>query len=235
MTIQTASHFQKGISGSSLKIIAISAMFLDHVGAIFLSAFPAPYYALRLIGRIAFPIFAFLLVEGFLHTKHLKKYCLRLTLFAFLSEIPFDLAFYHTMFYWDSQNVFFTLLIGLITIWGVAYAETALHAMPQIRLLSQAAVMIFGMALACYLKTDYAEIGVLSIVLIYLFHKLRTMASICACAALCLLSSLEASSFAAVLLIKSYNGTRGLSLKYVFYLFYPLHLLLLHLFSTLIS
>lgn len=234
MTEPATTHFRKGMTGSDLKIIAILAMLLDHIAAIFLQASPAPYYTLRLIGRIAFPVFAFLLAEGFFHTKHINKYCLRLALFALISEIPFDLAFSRTVFDWSSQNVFFTLLIGLITISCIQYARTSLSAMPGICLLCQAASVALGMALAFFLKTDYGEIGVLSIVLFYLFHNSKAMAAVYVCAFLCLLSSLEVSSFAAVFLIKGYNGKRGISFKYFFYLFYPAHLMLLYACSVLI-
>lgn len=141
MMKSTPTAASRGLSGSTLKIIAIITMLLDHIGASLVqpilastasaagvtdwsmpslaAAYPGaaiPYYALRYIGRISFPIFCFLLVEGFLHTKNLHKYCLRLAIFALVSEIPFDLAFHQTPFYQASQNVFFTLLIGLLVI-----------------------------------------------------------------------------------------------------------------------
>ena len=108
---------QGGLSGGSLKLIAIGLMFLDHVGAVVLermllaaglgeaatseqvTAFLAQNgtlywadFALRMAGRLAFPIFCFLLVEGFLHTRSVKRYALRLGAFAIISEVPFDLA-----------------------------------------------------------------------------------------------------------------------------------------------
>ena len=109
-----------GLSGSTLKLIAIVTMFIDHLGVVAfetqISNYMVPYYIMRLIGRLAFPIFCFLLVEGFFHTRDVKKYALRLLVFAFISEIPFDLAFNRQMFYWRHQNVFFTLFIGLLVI-----------------------------------------------------------------------------------------------------------------------
>lgn len=110
----------RGLSSTALKLIAITTMFIDHIGAVLIeggilnggmtlslsdlesfssgSVWWKTDLILRLIGRIAFPIFAFLLVEGFLHTRDIKKYGTRLLLFGFLSEIPFDLAVYHTPF-----------------------------------------------------------------------------------------------------------------------------------------
>ena len=125
-----------GISGSTLKIIALVTMLTDHIGAAIIEpvliqkaermhiqwgsysdlilidkTLGTAYIAMRYIGRIAFPIFCFLLVEGFLHTRNVRRYAFRLFLFALISEIPFDLAFHHQLFCMDYQNVFFTLFI----------------------------------------------------------------------------------------------------------------------------
>ena len=137
---------KKGISGSTLKMIAIVTMLIDHIGAAVLArllmvnglgeldqtntdaimqwlsangALYGTYTVMRMIGRVAFPIFCFLLVEGFLHTHDVKKYAMRLGLFALLSEIPFDLAFSSKILEFNYQNVFFTLFIGLLTM--IAY------------------------------------------------------------------------------------------------------------------
>lgn len=117
---------QKGLSGSTLKLIAIITMLIDHIGAAVIARLLIAgqgsemlykiYYAMRAVGRVAFPIFCFLLVEGFFYTGSRKKYALRLFGFALLSEIPFDLAFSGKTLEFGYQNVFFTLLIGLLTI-----------------------------------------------------------------------------------------------------------------------
>lgn len=101
---------QKGLSGSTLKLIAIITMLIDHIGAAVIARLLIAgqgsemlykiYYAMRAVGRVAFPIFCFLLVEGFFYTGSRKKYALRLFGFALLSEIPFDLAFSGK--YWNS-------------------------------------------------------------------------------------------------------------------------------------
>lgn len=226
---KTTPGFQ-GITGSTLKIIALVTMLLDHIGAILIVS-PYPYYALRLIGRIAFPIFCFLLVEGFLHTKNLKKYTFRLFLFALISEIPFDLAFHYTLYYPDAQNVFFTLLIGLFVISCLDHLEHTLSDKPGIFLLCRAITILAGMGIAWYLKTDYSYTGILVISLLHVLRRQRTAAMVYACFFLCLANPLEISSFVIVPLIRTYNGKRGLSLKYIFYFFYPLHLLILYLIS----
>lgn len=242
-----------GITGSTLKIIAILSMLLDHIGASLLmpvlartasslgvtdwsmggliAACPhiaVPYYALRYIGRIAFPIFCFLLVEGFLHTKNLAKYCLRLAVFALLSEVPFDLAFHRTPFYMASQNVFFTLLIGLLVISLHHYCSERFAKNFVIRLFLPLLGLIAGMLLAEKLSTDYGYIGVIAIDILYQLRSKKVLAGLLCSAVLFLSASIELAAVLFVPLIWRYNGKRGLSLKYVFYAFYPLHLLLLY-------
>lgn len=143
---------KKGLSGSTIKLIAIIAMLIDHTAATILERMmmragyalatlnnslmstwiakhPLLYFSymvMRLIGRFGFPIFCFLLVEGFLHTHNRVKYALRLFLFALISEIPFDLAFRGKWFYTKYQNVFFTLFIGLITMYAFSFFEERL-------------------------------------------------------------------------------------------------------------
>ena len=101
------------INTFTLKMIAIIAMFIDHLGAVI---FPE-YIELRIIGRIAFPIFAYTLVEGFVYTHDVFKYMKRLGVLALLSEIPFDLAFFGTPLEFGHQNVFFTLFLGILMLY----------------------------------------------------------------------------------------------------------------------
>ncbi len=235
----------KKISASTLKIIALITMFIDHTGAILLEKgllpsissavlagtsldyLPADYttwyyinFFLRLIGRISFPIYCFLLVEGFFHTKNIKKYALRLGLFALISEIPFDLAFYGELWNFGMQNVFFTLFIGLCTLIGMKSLENLPPNQAPFRFL----VALIGMILAEFLQTDYASFGVLLIVLLYLLRNDRKRQSIVGA-----ISTLwEYTAPLAFLFTYQYNGERGKQMpKLFFYSFYPLHLLLL--------
>lgn len=221
----------KGIPGSALKIIAILSMLADHVGAVIIGAqasrYPDLYYLCRYIGRLAFPIFCFLLIEGFSHTKDVKKYCMRLFLFALISEIPFDLAFNHALFYPKYQNVFFTLFIGLITVCGLQRVECSPPGKEGGQILRRILVLGAGMGCAWLLHTDYGETGVACIALLYLFRERRLFAMALACLILVFMSPMEITAFLAIPLISLYNGERGLKLKYVFYVFYPAHLLLL--------
>jgi hypothetical protein len=238
-----------GLTGSHLKWIAIITMFIDHIGAALLEIGLLPKIAnavlagnsfdyvmsdyhfwyrfddiLRSIGRLAFPLFCFLLVEGFLHTKNVKKYALRLGLFALISEIPFDLAFNGKALELSYQNVFFTLLIGLLMLIGLKYFEETLP--PHISWL-RFIVALTGILLAVFLRTDYDAFGIMLIFLLYEFRSLKTLRCI-AGAILMLFNS--TTGFLAFLFVWFYNGERGKQLpKYFFYAFYPVHLLLLFL------
>ena len=165
---------------------------------------------LRLIGRVSFPIFCFLLVEGFLHT-------LRLFLFALVSEIPFDLAIMGRLFDPVHQNVFFTLLIGLLAMMLCDYFR--MQAQP----VAQVLVLILAMVLAWALHTDYGYRGVLLIELLYIFRYDRMKQVVAGAVAF----SWETTAPLAFIPVWFYNGKRGKSGKWFFYWFYPVHLLIL--------
>lgn len=245
---------KKGLTGSTLKIIAMVTMLIDHIGASILengvlkeitnqsvvSADVAALHAynrwlfvdriLRFTGRLAFPIFCFLLVEGFLHTRDWKKYFVRLLLFSFISEIPFDLAFHKECFYWEGQNVFFTLWIGLLVLVGMKYMEERQEFTEAARYLLQAVVVIAGIVIAECLNTDYGGFGVLVIALMYFLRSNKKAQIVCGC--VCFLWEITAPL--AFIPISQYNGKRGLDLKYFFYFFYPVHLLILGLLTKMI-
>ena len=237
------------IPGSTLKIIAMVCMLIDHTaavlfdrilisrgllnavnasdgGASFLSTGNTAviYYAdmiMRAIGRISFPIFCFLLIEGFMHTHDVKKYALNLGIFALVSEIPFDLAFAGKPFYLDYQNVFFTLFLGLLTIWAI---DTVSHKeiKPNLQWIVKILIAAAGCLTAWLLQTDYDYKGIILILLLYLFHDQKFLCTLVSCMSLLW----EAPACLAFIPINLYNGKRGISLKYFFYLFYPVHLLL---------
>lgn len=221
----SSTHIPYTLTGSSLKIIALFAMLLDHIGAIL---FPQ-FILLRIIGRIAFPIFCFLLIEGFIHTHNSRKYASRLLIFALISEVPFDLAITHRAFYLDHQNIFFTLFIGLLVLIGIRRYSN--HVLMQIL------IIWTGCLFARILKVDYNLLGVLMIVLFYYFRD-RPYPLI---PIFFLINYLGGGSFLqgfatfALLPIMLYNGQRGCALKYVFYIFYPLHLLILYFISYTIN
>ena len=226
----------RGLSGSTLKLMAIITMLIDHIGAAVVARvlisghwsqeLYAVYTAMRVIGRIAFPIFCFLLIEGFEHTGDRKKYALRLLGFAVISEIPFDLAFKSKVLEFDYQNVFFTLFIGLVTIMAIHVVEEKKEWHPWLRIAATIAISFAGMVIAYLLKTDYDAKGVMCILALYLFRKVRGLQILAGCIAF---GSFELPALVAFIPIAFYNGKRGWNIKYFFYVFYPLHLLLLYL------
>lgn len=318
-----------GISGSTLKLVAIFIMLIDHIGATILEKIlymrgmaeidwnnvqeVDKFYAennllstidaiMRTVGRLAFPIFCFLLVEGILHTHNKWKYASRLAIFALISEIPFDLALRSRPFDFTYQNVFFTLLIGLLVMIGFETIDTVLKdkkylpifavagavligcfelpysfnfimnlnniigrngvcyievnqtgsiilgvVMSSISLLvygimikktsiqiasirfAKLGVLMTGMVLAEILMTDYSGFGVLTIAVMYALRKNHFKSMLAGCTTLTIMSIGEFSSFFDLLLINHYNGERGWNLKYLFYLFYPVHLFILYL------
>ena len=199
------------------------------------------YEVMRIIGRMAFPIYCFLLVEGFLHTRSVGKYVLRLLLFAFLSEIPFDLAIAQTWFSLDYSNVFFTLCLGLLLIWGISFVEKFYEFWQEKNweLLTGKVVSLFmgGMMVAVaaafaemVLHCDYGFAGIAAILVLYLFRSSKEIAfSFCIFVLTVFAGTIEFVAIAMLAVVKRYDGSRGKSLKYVFYAFYPVHLLLLAL------
>lgn len=244
--------------GFTLKMIAIVTMLIDHTAAVFLNktwteeGFGDPlwvtYNAMRLIGRFSFPIFCFLLVEGFFHTRSRLKYAIRLAAFAVISEIPFDLAFadkdlkfIDRVFAWNKQNVFITLLIGFLVIWGIewwlrpwieqkkapkTFGEISKFFFPML------GFVILGGLASVFSKCDYGLGGIIVIVFIYFSHgELHPgMNMIRSSLILTLLASrTEAIVLAGYPLTEFYSEKRGRNWKWFFYIFYPAHLLLLFL------
>lgn len=205
------------IDGFTLKLLAMLTMLTDHIGAIL---FPQ-YLVLRIIGRLAFPIYCFLLAEGAIYTKNIGKYSARLLLFAVLSEIPFDLAFSGRLFDWGSQNVFFTLFFGLLGIRIIQKSETYWW------------LGLLCMIPAELLHTDYGAIGVLFVFTFYLLYE-RRYYKLLAFSLINLVGyagTPQAYASLAALPMALYNGKRGFRVKYFFYLFYPLHLMVLYFIS----
>lgn len=234
--------WKPSLGSDILKMIAIITMLIDHIAASFIvAAFLGKaetpyywyriYYVMRYIGRTAFPIFAFLLVEGFFHTHSRKKYLGRLVLFTLLSEIPFDMAFQGVLFYRDDQNVFCTLTIGFLVIWGMEELYKRYKTNRVMNSFLDAALILAGSFAAILLGTDYNAYGVLLIALFY-FGKRAKLPRLLTCIAGYLLFLWEPYCFGGFLLILFYNGTRrkrGKGFQYFFYLFYPVHLLILGL------
>jgi hypothetical protein len=224
------------MSGFWLKIIAIVTMLIDH-GTAILVPYDSPFWIVgRGIGRLAFPIFCFLLVEGFLHTSNVKKYLLRLGIFAFISEIPFDLAFNHSYLDLSSQNVFFTLFIGLLVLILLRKIDDKYKGKGSYTVLYMvlyAVIIIGGCILALVFGTDYYYAGVLMILCFYLLRSNKVLLTV----ALIIiyefaLGGIQILAVFAIIPILFYNGQRGRKMnKYLFYAFYPAHIFILYLIS----
>lgn len=235
-----------GLTSNKLKIIAIVSMLIDHIGAVVLyhmtgyangmqPLFPYAnelYYGCRIIGRTAFPIFAFLIVEGSRHTKDPKKYLFRIVLFALFSEVPFDLAIRSSLWDLGLQNVFFTLFCGLAAIICMDKLKLVKGISYEIKVVGYFLLSAGAMGAAYYLKTDYGFQGVLVILIFYFLYDENGLyikrITACLLAFLTLFGGLESLCFPAFIFICFYNGKKGNKMKYFFYLFYPLHLIMLY-------
>lgn len=224
------------MNGFVLKLIAMLIMLLDHSAEVFLAYGSPSYIICRTIGRISFPIFCFLLVEGYVHTRNVKKYILRLGVFALISEIPFDLAFYNKFPTNNHQNIFFTLFIGLLVIYLLNLIDSKLKSKILLSSLSELLIVAIGCVAAIVFAVDYNFLGVLLIVGLYIFRRSKGMqAVVMFLINVMMFGGLQSYAIAAMLFIWFYNGERGpQSNKYIFYAFYPVHLLVIYIINTFI-
>lgn len=235
------------LSGSALKLIAAVTMLIDHTAAILLNKTEIPLFSfaghtltlyglMRYVGRIAFPIFCFLLIEGFLHTHDRKAYGRNLFLFALISEIPWNLVHSGKLTGPNSQNVFFTLFLGYL---GISVVEKAVffptaeskdeNPPEQRKMLLYSGMLLLLLLLSVLIRCDYGCSGFGFIILMYI---LRTSPLLRAVVGSCVLSARWLAGLAFIP-IAFYNGKRGFirgkAAKYIFYAFYPVHLLVLYL------
>ncbi|MCI9078961.1 MAG: hypothetical protein HFH68_08565 [Lachnospiraceae bacterium] len=210
---------------SFLKITAMLSMLCDHIAFVLIPAagYPSLYYIMRAVGRIAFPLFCFMLVEGFIYTHNREKYIIRLTIFAVISEIPFDLSAGGSVLCWDRQNVMWTLLIGFIVMYIIDKPGEAYIA----RILA-----IFGGGAAAYfIRTDYSAFGVFIIVVLYICRYNRKAGMVIMGILILLQNSIEIYAILSIPIILNYSPDKNnVHLpKYFFYVFYPAHLLVLYI------
>ncbi len=216
------------MSSFVLKLIAIITMFIDHIGYAIFGNFSFFNY----IGRIAFPIFAFQISEGYLHSKNLKKYFLRLFIFALISQIPFML-FSKLVSNQFSLNIFFTLLLGLACI--------CIYDKSKYKTLGIIASILIAL-IAQYTHCDYGFYGVAIIFIFYIFKNDITKSSIAFMIATLIKYLIPIIKYGfydvylylfictlvPIIFISLYNGKKGKDTKYLLYLFYPIHLLFIY-------
>ncbi len=236
---------RKGLNGNQLKLIAVAVMLIDHAGLIIAQRiFPQLYLGtdrylfwntiyilMRSIGRIAFPIFCFLIAEGFFHTRDWKKYAARLGIFALISELPFDYMVYGKWLDFQGQNVFWTLFLGVLMM--AVIREIAARATgpegPAIQVMSIAAFCVIAKLIRC----DYDYTGIMLIAVFYWFRSERVLQ--CLTGYICMLWSATIWQFRIALLIPFallyfYNGERGSEwrgARWFFYWFYPVHMVVI--------
>lgn len=216
------------MSSFVLKLIAIITMFIDHIGYVIFDGFSFFNY----IGRVAFPIFAFQISEGYIHTKNIKKYFLRLFIFALISQIPFML--FHKIISNDfALNIFFTLLLGLASIY--------IYDKSKHKFLGIIISIIIGF-IAEFIHCDYGFYGIAIILLFYIFKNNNMLSSISFIIAVTINYLIPIIKYGfydiylylyiftliPIIFISLYNGKKGKDTKYLLYLFYPIHLLLIY-------
>lgn len=233
-----------GLTSNMLRILAMVFMICDHLWA---KVVPGNDW-MTYVGRMTFPIFAFMISEGFIHTSNLKKYILRLLAFAVISEIPFNLFYGGNWFYPYHQNVMFTLLFGLLAIMLIDKAKKTRDAKTIVK--SALLVILLGIAsFICFV--DYGFWGFLIVIMFYLFRNFP-FAWLAQLAAMVIINcelfegqfivvdlfgksfEFATQGFAVFSLIPIwlYGGRKGKSSKimqYGFYAFYPLHMIIIYL------
>lgn len=235
------------LSCTVLKVIACALMLIDHFGYGVLHNYMVMhgmdispegyttvnkvYTVCRGVGRLAFPIFAFFLVEGFFRTKNLRKYILRLAIFAIISEVPFDLGLYGKPLYLDHQNIMLTFLVALLMLAFVRFLgqNTLGLSKPVVYLAQICAVISFADA-AYLMHLDYSWKCMLVVAVLYFANDAGPFRLLAGAAATCW----EKYAPISFVLLYFYDPDKKPRFKYAFYIFYPAHLLIVYLISRLI-
>lgn len=203
-----------------IKLWACLFMLIDHIGYIM---FPS-IITYRIIGRGAFPLFSWLIAEGYIHTKDVKKYLVRLLIFATLYDIPF-IIFPKLVLdvQKDVLNIFFTLFLGLIAIY--------LYDKENNKILKIIKIAVIAM-LAQIIRSDYGFYGVITIFLFYYnkndFKKMALSQSTLNIVYFIITPSIQIISLISLIFIYLYNNEQGKKIKWFFYLFYPVHLIFIY-------
>ena len=223
---------KKCLSNFDLKLIAIITMTIDHIGVVFGTPF---YNLLRAVGRLSFPIFAFLLTEGYVHTKSFSKYFLRLLVLALISEVIYDYVFFGSFIYIGANNIFFTLALGLLTLFLLdkskglinRYFKDKVDLVIILPITYLLIIVIMGL-MGEFLNFSYGMLGILVISFFYLFKDNFPLVVISvSLSTLILGEGMQYFSLFSLILIYFYNQKLGKKSKLFFYLYYPLHILVL--------
>lgn len=225
----------KILDSFSLKIIAAFTMLLDHIGYIFAQYLdPNMVQILRIIGRVSFPLFAFLLVQGFIHTRDRISYLARIFGFGIGLMIILAILAQYDVDTTGPINIFMTLGLGFLTIWWI---ELYWNVSPTITSIGTIAMAM----LADFMRVDYGAYGILIICAFYFFRN-KTFWQMFSFALLTIVFVLtdyffienawliQIYALAAIPILLMYNGKRGkIQAKYFFYIFYPAHFAILYI------
>lgn len=215
-------------------------MTIDHIGVVFGTPF---YNLLRAVGRLSFPIFAFLLTEGYVHTKSFSKYFLRLLVLAVISEVIYDYVFFDSFIYLGANNIFFTLALGLLTLFLLdkskclikKYFKDKVDLVIILPITYLLIIVIMGL-MGEFLNFSYGMLGILVISFFYLFKDNFPLVVISvSLPTLILGEGMQYFSLFSLILIYFYNKKLGKKSKLFFYLYYPLHILVLGVIKMLIG
>ncbi len=219
------------LDGTTLKLIAMIAMVFDHVGDMFYPELLWP----RMVGRLAMPLFAFCIAEGYCHTGNKNKYLLRMGEFALISEVPFDLAFDGEIGL-GHQNIMLTFFLSIIALKLFDFVRGEKNVKTDKYSLGRTAlgwgVVIAIAVLAIVVRADYTVFAVISVFLFYLFRNFSQIVRSAVGVGFLALSRtmgyyiMTGLSF---IPLAMYNGKKGKGLKWLFYVFYPGHLLVLYI------
>lgn len=240
------------ITGTGVKTIAVVTMLIDHVAAGLLkywlsthagsqdvSIYYDIYWIMRSIGRMAFPLYCYMLVEGFLHTSNLQKYVLRILGMAVISEVPFDLALRWQLIDIEHNNVMWELALGLVVLLcmhRVLFNMDTIIKSEVLRRGMAVAIMLVGMLIGHVLNLDYSNSGIACIAMMYFLYgytrQQRLISYATGVLMLALMSgSIEIYAFLMLIPLYFYEGHRGRDskvLRVFFYTFYPLHLITIY-------
>jgi len=217
------------LDGTTLKLIAMISMVFDHAGDMF---FPDVMWP-RMIGRLAMPIFSFFIAEGFSHTRDKKKYLCRLGIFALISEIPFDLAFEGKIGF-SHQNIMLSFFLAVVALMLYDWIQGGTKSEENHASIGKTVLGVIAVAaiatLSLLLRADYTIFAVIAVFLFYVLRQkhplVRTGVGV-AFLALTRTVGYYCTTGLSFIPLAMYNGKKGKGLKWLFYGFYPGHLLLL--------
>ena len=245
--------FLEGLDSFTLHILAISFMILDHSWNVFFVNQNQIW--MNLLGRLAFPIFAFMLVEGFYKTKNRSKYLKRIFIFAVISEIPFNLLVSTSVFgspsiFFPYNNVLWTFGIALYMLVLFEKIKNKDNLPVTVKIFGKIIISILAMFITHLIGSDYLEYGIMTVLVFYFFRSRKWWNFVAQVILLTwinifliprydfsfylfgnkIYAPVQSFAIFSLVFIWLYNGKQGIHnkiTKYMFYSFYPLHLLLI--------